>query len=66
MAVDQENPVINDVYWSFKNKFRLDIGVNNSINTNYSNIIWFKQGIFVINSFSKSIATNNITINISG
>lgn len=66
MAVDQKNPVIDDVYWSFKNKFRLDIGVNNSINTNYSNIIWFKQGIFVINSFSKSIATNNMTINISG
>jgi hypothetical protein len=54
------------VYWSFTNKFKLEIGVNNSINPNYPNIIWFKQGVFIINSFSKSINADSITISISG
>ena len=57
---------INEFYWGIKNKFRLEIGLKNEINNIYDNIIWFKQGLFVINSFSTNQSTNNWTINISG
>jgi hypothetical protein len=33
---------INDYYWGLKNKFKLEIGIKNMINSNYPNIIWFK------------------------
>ena len=57
---------INDYYWGLKNKFKLEIGIKNMINSNYPNIIWFKQGLFIITSFSTSQSANSFTINISG
>jgi hypothetical protein len=57
---------ISDFYWGLSNKFKLEIGVKNVINSNYPDIIWFKQGIFVITSFSSSLTNNNFTISISG
>lgn len=57
---------INDFYWGLKNKFKLEIGIKNDINGNYGDIIWFKQGIYVITSFNTSRGVNNYTINISG
>jgi hypothetical protein len=56
----------NNYYWGLNTKFKLEIGVENNIDSNYPNIIWFKQGIFLITSFSTSHSTNNYTINISG
>jgi hypothetical protein len=57
---------INAYYWGFKNKFRLQIGLNNQINSEYDPIIWFPMGTYVITSFNTSLSTNNYTINISG
>lgn len=57
---------IHEYYWSKGIKFKLEVGVNNSINSNYPDIIWFPQGIYVITSFSTSLSTNNYTINIQG
>ena len=57
---------INDFYWGLTNKFKLEIGLLNTINFNYPEIIWFKQGIFVITSFNTSQSNNNYTISISG
>ena len=58
---------ITDVYWGLKNRFKLEVGVENLIEPKYPDIIWFKQGHFVINSFSKSININGgINISISG
>ena len=57
---------INDYYWGLKTKFKLEVGIKNDINSNYEDIIWFRQGLFVITSFSVSYGTNNYTINISG
>ena len=57
---------INDFYWGLTNKFRLEIGLNNNINSNYPGIIWFKLGTYVITSFNTSISTNNANINICG
>lgn len=52
--------------WALHHKFILEIGLKNYINSNYDDIIWFKQGLFIITQFSNSLATNNYTINISG
>ncbi len=57
---------INDFYWGVKNKFKLEIGLKNNIDSRYPDICWFKQGLYVITSFSTSYGTNNYTINISG
>ena len=63
----KKDTIITDSYWVNKNKFKLEFGLTNTIDIiNYPNIIWFKQGIFVITNFSYSETTNNFTINISG
>jgi hypothetical protein len=52
--------------WGLNTKFKLEIGLKNTINKLYPDIIWFKQGIFLISSFNTSRATNNFTIAIQG
>lgn len=57
---------VHDFYWGVKNKFKLEIGLLNTIDTEYPDIIWFKQGIYVITAFSATLGVNNYTISISG
>ena len=57
---------ITDTYWAFDNKFKLEIGLQNDIDSNYPEVIWFEQGVYVINSFSKSRSTASLSISISG
>lgn len=57
---------INEFYWGLKNKFKLEVGLKNYINPIYPDIIWFKQGLFIITTFNTSQTVNNWTINISG
>ena len=57
---------INNFYWGLNNKFKLEIGVRNFINSEYPEIIWFPQGMYVINSFNTQQGVNNYTISISG
>ena len=57
---------INSFYWAFKQKFKLEIGLSNVINKKYPEIIWFKQGIFIIASHDMSQSVNNYTITING
>ena len=57
---------IKDFNWSLNTKFKLEIGLTNNIDKNYPDIIWFKQGLFIITSFNTSISTNNYQISISG
>lgn len=53
--------------WGFNTKFKLEIGVENIINPiKYGDIVWFKQGIYLISSFNTSRSTNNFTITIQG
>ena len=62
-----QNVNINNFYWGLKNKFKLEIGLKNNIDkNNYPEIIWFKQGIYVITAFNTTQSINNYTINISG
>lgn len=57
---------INDIYWGFSNKFQLFIGVRNTIEKKYPDMIWFPQGVYVINSFNSSFTTQQYQISISG
>lgn len=57
---------LNEYYWGLKNKFKLEIGLKNLINLNYPDIIWFKQGIFVITQFNTTQDTKKWTIKIQG
>ena len=57
---------INDFYWGLNTKFKLEVGLKNKYNSNYPEIIWFKQGLFILTSFNTSQSLNNYTINLSG
>lgn len=57
---------ITDYFWSLHTKFKLSIGVENLVDKNYPDIIWFEQGIYLITSFSSVYSTNSYSINISG
>ena len=61
-----EDVNINDFYWGLTNKFKLEIGLTNDIDSSYEDIIWFPQGIFVINSFKTAYTTKGFNITISG
>ena len=56
---------VNNYKWGLKTKIKVYIGLENHINDNYDDIIWFKQGIFIITSYSASISTNQCQISIS-
>lgn len=60
------NVNVHDFYWGVKNKFKLEVGLLNVIDNEYPDIIWFKQGIYVITAFSAVLGVNNYTISISG
>lgn len=66
LSMVAENLDINNFYWGVKNKFKLEIGLSNKIDSNYPDIIWFPLGTYVITSFSTSYTTNNYTISING
>lgn len=57
---------ITNTYWALKNKFKLEVGVENEIDSQYPEIIWFKQGIFVFTSLNMNVQSNNFTISLNG
>ena len=57
---------IHDFYWGLNTKFRVFIGLENNIDKEYDDIIWFNQGIFLITDFSTNQTTNNYTVSIQG
>ena len=62
-----EGSHISETSWAFKTKFIVEIGLKNDINPKYDSIIWFKQGTFIVKSFSKNIQANGgIAVSISG
>ena len=58
--------VINEFYWGIKNKFKLEIGLLNKVDSNYEDIIWFPQGIFLITNFDVSQTLKDCKITIKG
>ena len=61
-----ENINLSEHLWGLECKIKLSIGVENKIDSNYSEIIWFEQGVYVVTTFSYSINASSYTINISG
>lgn len=57
---------INEYYWGLRNKIQLEIGLQNNINSNYEDIIWFPQGIYILTGFNTTYSTNSWSISISG
>lgn len=57
---------IHDYYWGLKTKFKLEIGLENVINPQYPDIIWFNQGIYVFTQFNSSVSPTGYTFSISG
>ena len=67
LTITTEELNINDFYWGLKSKFKLEIGLKNTVDTkNYPDIIWFPQGVYVITNFNTNYSTNNYLITISG
>ena len=56
----------SNYYWGLNTKFKLEIGVENTIDSTYPNIIWFKQGTYLITSFNTSRNTSSFNITIQG
>lgn len=66
---------IHEFYWGLNTKFKLYIGVRNTIKERpdykeqyhlYPDICWFKMGTYVISTFSTSQSTSSYTISIQG
>lgn len=66
LTIVAQNFNYSDYIWGLNTKFKLEIGIQNEINTLYPNIIWFNQGIYAITSFSSSRSTSNFNITIQG
>ena len=65
LVTDQIN--INEFDWALETKFRVYIGLKNYIDTErYDDIIWFKQGIYILTSFAQTYNTTGYTISIQG
>ena len=56
----------NNYLWGMNTKFKLEIGVVNNIDKTYPDIIWFKQGTYIITNFNAASSTNNFTISLQG
>lgn len=68
LSLVANNLDINDYYWGLKSKFKLEIGLKNTIGAPYGNldIIWFPQGTYAITAFNTSYSTTAYNISISG
>ena len=64
--LDDATSYINDEYWSYNNKFKLEIGLKNLVDPKYPDIIWFNQGTYIITSFNTSVSVNSLTVAIQG
>ena len=62
----EENNLMNiDNLLSINKKIKIEIGIENIIDDKYDSIIWFKQGIFIINQPSISHNSQGIIISLS-
>lgn len=66
LTISASNFNYNEYYWGLNTKFKLEVGLENHIDSNYPNIIWFPQGIFLITSFNMSRSTTAFNIAIQG
>ena len=61
-----DNVNISDYYWGLNTKIRLFIGLKNTIDPKYDEIIWFPQGTYILTTFNTSSSISGFTISLSG
>ena len=62
----EDNDLMNiDNLLSINKKIKIEIGIENIIDSRYDNIIWFKQGIFVINQPSISHNSQGVVVSLT-
>ena len=66
LTIVGQNFDYNNYYWGLNTKFKLEIGVQNFVDSKYPDIIWFKQGVYIITGFNTSRSTSNFSISING
>ena len=68
LTLSAKNLEINDVYWGISTKIKIEIGLQNNLldYQHYGEIIWFRQGVFILTDFKTSQSINNYTINLTG
>ena len=68
LTLSAKNLNINNVYWGLTTKVKIEIGLQNNIigYEKYGDIIWFKQGVFILTDFKTTQTINNYIINLSG
>lgn len=80
LSLIAEDININEYYWGIKSKFKLEIGLRNTVKNIIYNeidgakwgdkypedIIWFPQGTYAITAFNTTHNANSYTISISG
>ena len=66
LELTTEKTNISDYYWSINSKFKLEIGLKNYIDSKYPDVIWFKQGTYIITSFNQVLNTSSSKISITG
>ena len=66
LANEDDNDLTNiNHLLSINKKVKVEIGIENNIDNRYDNIIWFKQGIFVICQPNISHGTNGVIISLT-
>lgn len=56
----------HDYYWGLNTKFKLEVGLENTVDSSQPDIVWFKLGMYLITSCNTSNSTNNFTISLQG
>lgn len=61
-----DKPKITEYLWTLKTKFMLEIGLKNTIDNRYPEIIWLPEGLYVITGFNSTVQPDSASISISG
>ncbi len=61
-----QNVDINEYYWGMNSKVQIFIGLKNFVDDTYPDIIWFKQGLYLLTTFNTSQSVSGYTISLQG
>ena len=64
--IPEKEQYYNNYELGLNRKIRLYIGLKNLVNKNYDDVIWFKQGTFLLSTFNVSQSVNSYSISVQG
>lgn len=64
--IPEKEKYYNNYELGLNRKIRLYIGLKNLVNKNYDDVIWFKQGTFLLSTFNVSQSVNSYSISVQG